>query len=282
MARIRNIKPEFFSHEELQDMEIEHPELHPMLVFSGLWTQCEWSGVFHWSVRKLNLSILPFLEFDLEKSLKYLEKHGFIKKFSRGGKDYGYVYNFTRYQAISGNEKTQELKYPVPAEKELERDYTDTVPEQSQDSPKTIPGQESDYTESPDSDIDIGHRTKDVGSAKNEKHAALLDREPKNDLERVNKKWLENYTAVFGSEPINPRWDVSSPLVSKVLKQAGLEKTLKALDTAKDDKFCLDSGYLLKVVMSGNVISRLINTKQGQGPPSTLKGKKSLGGIDSW
>jgi hypothetical protein len=35
MARIRNIKPEFFSHEELQDMEVEHPELHPMLVFSG-------------------------------------------------------------------------------------------------------------------------------------------------------------------------------------------------------------------------------------------------------
>jgi hypothetical protein len=109
-----------------------------------------------------------------------------------------------------------------------------------------------------------------------------LDREPKNDLESVNKKWLENYIAIFGNEPINPRWDVSSSLVSKVLKQAGLEKTLNALDTAMDDKFCLDAGYLLKVIMSGNVISRLINAKQGQGPPQSLKDKKSLGGIDSW
>jgi hypothetical protein len=119
----------------------------------------EWSGVFFWSIRKLKLSILPFLEFDLEKSLEYLEKHGFIKKFSQDRKDYGYVYNFTRYQAISGNEKLQALKYPAPTEKELERDYTDTVPIQSQDSPETIPGQDSDNTESPDSDSDIGHRT---------------------------------------------------------------------------------------------------------------------------
>jgi hypothetical protein len=111
-----------------------------------------------------------------------------------------------------------------------------------------------------------------------------LDREPKNDLERVNKKWLENYLAVFGNEPINPRWDLSSPLVKKALKQAGLEKVLGALETACQDKFCLESGYILKIIMSGNVLSRLINARPiGTGPPNASfpSNKKSLGGLEA-
>jgi hypothetical protein len=283
MARIRNIKPEFYTHEELQDMEVEHPEFHPMLVFSALWTQCERSGVFLWSIRKLQLSILPFLKFDLEKSLEYLSKHGFIKKFSQDGKDYGYVRNFTRYQAISKKEKDQELKYPVPTEKDLSetipepsRNGSGTVPEQSQDNPGNLPGPE-------DSDSDIGHRTPNLDSTKTQKRIEILDRDPKNDIERVNKKWLENYLVIFGNQPISPRWDVSTPLVSKALKQAGLEKVLQALETARQDKFCLESGYILKIIMSGNVLSRLINAKPaGTGPPSSLEGKKSLKGLGSW
>ncbi len=111
MSRIRNVKPEFYAHEELQDMEMEHPELHPMLVFSALWTQCEWSGVFHWSIRKLKLAILPFLNYDLEESLGYLERHGFIKKFGRDGKYYGFVYIFSK-----GPPKTINLIKDVPVE----------------------------------------------------------------------------------------------------------------------------------------------------------------------
>jgi hypothetical protein len=116
-----------------------------------------------------------------------------------------------------------------------------------------------------------------------QKHFAILDREPKNDLERVNKKWLENYIAIFGNPPINPRWDVSSPLVSKAIKQIGPEKVLQALETARQDKFCLETGYILKIIMSGNVLSRLINARPaGTGPPSNLNDKISLGGLDSW
>jgi len=269
MARIRNVKPEFFSHEELQDMEVEHPELHPMLVFSALWTQCEWSGVFHWSIRKLKLSILPFLNFDLEKTLVYLEEHGFIKKFSKENKDYGYVCNFTKYQAISGKEKEQELKYPIPDE-ELDRNYSETKQEL-----------DKNETGSPDSDIDIdididiGHRHKNLPT---QKPIALLNREPKNELEKVNKKWLENYIKLHREQPINPRWDLTSPLVKKAIKQAGIEKVLQALDTAANDKFCLESGYMLKIIMSGNVISRLINKPPGSG--TGQQQKKSLGGLE--
>jgi hypothetical protein len=112
------------------------------------------------------------------------------------------------------------------------------------------------------------------------KRIALLDREPKNDIERVNKKWLENYITLYGNQPINPRWDLSSSRVSNVLKQCGIEKTLKALDTAMKDKFCLESGYILQTIMSGNVISKLVNSpiKQKHGistdniPPEKVAG----------
>jgi hypothetical protein len=72
-------------------------------------------------------------------------------------------------------------------------------------------------------------------------------------------------------------------LVKKALKQAGLEKVLGALKTARQDKFCLEAGYILKTIMSGNVLSRLINAKPaGTGPPKTPlpSDRKSLGGLE--
>jgi len=139
-----------------------------------------------------------------------------------------------------------------------------------------------------DSDIDIDTNTdinsdssKDETSSKKdkEKPIALLSREPKNDMERVNKKWLENYIKLFESQPINPRWDISAPLVSSALKQVGVEKILQALDTAMNDEFCINAGYMLKVIMSGNVISKLINKPAASGP-GKLAERKSLGGLE--
>jgi hypothetical protein len=158
VARIRNIKPEFYSHEELNDLENNFPELKPMLVFSGLWNQCEYSGVFLWSVRKLKLAILPFIDFDMTKSLELLEKQGFIRRYRKDGKEYGHVINFTKYQAISGSEKKSGLKYPLPdddtvTEPVLSYDDTVTEPVLSWESQKTA---------------DLGLRTKDLGQRTND------------------------------------------------------------------------------------------------------------------
>jgi hypothetical protein len=101
-------------------------------------------------------------------------------------------------------------------------------------------------------------------------------------MERVNKKWLENYIKLYGGQPIDPEWDLSSPLIKKNLKQAGLDKILQALDTAMKDKFCLESGYILQTIMARNVISKLINKPSSAGSPPGLDGKKSLKGLESW
>jgi hypothetical protein len=171
-------------------------------------------------------------------------------------------------------------------EQDRERKRNKKIPTENYKTPeenREIPPDNNEIPSGNDINETKLNETNETKQTEPQKNIALLDREPKNDLERVNKKWLENYIAIFGNQPINPSWNISTPLISKALKQVGLEKVLQALETARKDKFCLESGYILKIIMSGNVLSRLINTKPaGTGPPSSLKDKKSLKGLNSW
>lgn len=114
MARIRTIKPEFFRHEQLQDLESDHPAKHPMLVFAGLFTQCDKLGVFPFNPRQLKLDICPFLDFDMAETLQILVIAGQIEAFESGGKTFGYIPTFTKHQRITGKEAEADSKYPYP------------------------------------------------------------------------------------------------------------------------------------------------------------------------
>jgi len=187
-------------------------------------------------------------------------------------------------------DRITELFLKVSEEREHERDKKrkkkgkDEIPEGNNDFPEGKEDIPDEFPEEKDTD-QIRSNNIRLDKIKQDnippKPFALLSREPKNDMERVNKRWLENYIAIHGQQPINPRWDISSPLVSKAIKQVGVEKVLQALDTAMKDKFCIDSGYMLKIIMSGNVISRLVNKPSGAGPPKELAGKESLSGLKS-
>jgi hypothetical protein len=114
MARIRNVKPEFFRHEGLQDLEQANPGKYPMLVFEGLWTKCDRQGVFEWKPRSLKLDILPFLPFDMEEVLGILEAAGFIKKYEAEGNAYGIIPSFLKHQKISLPEQKNRSLFPLP------------------------------------------------------------------------------------------------------------------------------------------------------------------------
>lgn len=114
MARIRTVKPEFFRHELLQDLEVTYPGKCPMLVFSGLFGHCDKAGRFEWRPRTLKLDILPFLSFDMAETLAILEKAGLIKKYTVDGSDYGIIPTFTEHQRIQGKEAYEPEKYPPP------------------------------------------------------------------------------------------------------------------------------------------------------------------------
>ena len=117
MARIRTIKPEFFRHEGLQDIEAANPGRHVMLVFAGLWGHCDKHGRFEWKPRTLKLDILPFLNFDMAGTLEILRAGGFVRKYrGEDGRDYGEIDSFEKHQRISGKEAQESGKFPEPVE----------------------------------------------------------------------------------------------------------------------------------------------------------------------
>jgi len=114
MARIRSVKPDFFRHEGLQDLEIANPGSYSMMVFAGLWGHCDSKGRFEWRPRQLKLDILPFLPFDMAATLDILERAGMVKRYSVDGKEYGEVPTFAKHQRLSGKEVTDGEKHPEP------------------------------------------------------------------------------------------------------------------------------------------------------------------------
>lgn len=114
MARIRTVKPEFFRHEGLQDLEIAHPGQYPMMVFEGLWGHCDKAGRFEWKPRTLKLDILPFLPFDMADTLEILAAAGFVRRYTVGGKEYGQIDTFTEHQRLGGKEAQEPSRFPAP------------------------------------------------------------------------------------------------------------------------------------------------------------------------
>lgn len=103
------------------------------------------------------------------------------------------------------------------------------------------------------------------------KKVPLMEREPVNDIERVEKKYLQNYRHLHDvgkmtlQEPVVP-WQKAVVLIKACLASAGLEKTCEALDKAMQDSWILSTGYALTTILSGNVFSRLMNaTTSGVG-----------------
>ena len=114
MGRIRTIKSEFGRDEKLQDLERANPGQHCMLVFVCLWAHCDKNGAFPWNPRMLHLDILPFLDFDLSRSLVLLREALVLDQYvSDDGKEYGRVRNFAKHQRIHGKEAIEPAKYPV-------------------------------------------------------------------------------------------------------------------------------------------------------------------------
>ena len=58
MARIRTIKPEFFRHLELYELERDSG-LPIRIAFAGLFTVCDREGVFRWKAHELKTRRTP-------------------------------------------------------------------------------------------------------------------------------------------------------------------------------------------------------------------------------
>lgn len=109
--RIRTIKPEFFNHEDLYDLEKER-KLPLRLAFIGLWCAADREGRFKWEPRRLGIQIMPYETIDFSRVLDALATRGYIIKYASGGRDYGWIPKFLKHQIVNNREKSSDL--PVP------------------------------------------------------------------------------------------------------------------------------------------------------------------------
>jgi hypothetical protein len=108
-VRIRTIKPEFWTNEELAAL----PPL-ARLVFIGLWNLADRRGRLEDRPRRIQVSILPYEDdVNINALLKALEDAGFIDRYiGEGAIAVIQVINFEKHQRITGKEAEVESKLP--------------------------------------------------------------------------------------------------------------------------------------------------------------------------
>jgi hypothetical protein len=109
--RIRSVKPEIHTDEELWDLELE-TGLPLFRAFVGLWNYADREGRFEWRPRPLKAAILPYWEGDFEAALDALVAGRFVVKYTVGGKAYGWVRTFTEHQVVNTREPPSSLPAP--------------------------------------------------------------------------------------------------------------------------------------------------------------------------
>lgn len=112
MARIRTVKPEFFRHEGLFELERE-TGLPIRLAFAGLWTAADKEGRFKWAPRSLKLDCLPFDDCDFSRVLDALRTRGCVVKYVCDGREFGYIPSWADHQIINNRESASVLPEPT-------------------------------------------------------------------------------------------------------------------------------------------------------------------------
>ncbi|MGI1226347.1 hypothetical protein [Raoultella ornithinolytica] len=112
MARSRNIKPGFFTNDELA-------ECHPLgrLLFAGLWTIADKEGRLDDRPKKIKAMLLPFDDADCEALLQQLNDHKFIIRYRVNGECYIQISNWKKHQNPHCKEAASEIPAPIENDK---------------------------------------------------------------------------------------------------------------------------------------------------------------------
>ncbi|HFK5797940.1 TPA: hypothetical protein ACG0L7_001784 [Enterobacter hormaechei subsp. oharae] len=107
MARSRNIKPGFFTNDELA-------ECQPLarILFAGLWTIADKEGRLDDRPKKIKAMVLPFDDVDCDALLQQLHQHKFINRYQVQGDSYIQVSNWKKHQNPHCKEAASEIPEP--------------------------------------------------------------------------------------------------------------------------------------------------------------------------
>lgn len=104
MARIRTIKPEFFTSESVLSVS-------PLarLFFIGLWCEADREGRIKWKPKTLKFRYLPADNADINKIAQELIDEGMIVVYQIDNIDYCEIPAFTSHQVINNRERESEI-----------------------------------------------------------------------------------------------------------------------------------------------------------------------------
>ena len=107
MARIRSIKPEFFLHDGLGELE---PIVR--LFFIGLWTQADREGRMEYRPKRLKASLLPYDDLNADEAVKTLQDAGFVTVYEVENRAYLMVNKFDAHQSPNIKERASTIPAP--------------------------------------------------------------------------------------------------------------------------------------------------------------------------
>lgn len=96
------------------------------------------------------------------------------------------------------------------------------------------------------------------------KKVPLIEREPVNDLEKIEKAYLLNYKSLYekkvvtSEEPV-VNWLKARSLGKMCLEKYGLDTLLLAIERSVTNEFVVKNGYCLTMILSAGVLTNLIN-----------------------
>lgn len=117
--RIRTIKPEFFTHEGLFELEKE-TGLPIRVAFSGLWCAADKAGRFKWEPRRIGVGILPYDGVDFSLVLDALFTRGYVLRYRVENIEYGAIPSFSKHQFINNKEKDSDIPAPKAAKEPVQ------------------------------------------------------------------------------------------------------------------------------------------------------------------
>lgn len=185
MARIRTIKPEFFTSADIV-------ELTPLsrLLYISLWCESDREGRLSWNVKTLKMRYLPADDCSVEELAKELVEQGLIKIYEVDGKNYAEIPSFKSHQVINNREKDSEIPEYIDAP--LTRERGVKAEGRKEGKGKEGKGNKKEIIKEKE---DFHHMTY-VSLSFTPCSEALEDIERKNlDKDDVIKSFINNYTA---------------------------------------------------------------------------------------
>ena len=186
MARIRSIHPGILTDESFMMLTVEIPLAIALML--GLWMEADDAGTFEWKPITLKARCLPAANTNVSDLLDALQSVEMVKRFEVGGKPYGVVRNFVKYQ------RPKDPKCTHPSNDEMQmfagfsgngtRPNASTGRKPLGGTSEALPNEFGSGSEIPAQMEDVGCRMEEEKKDNNSLRSLLPEREEKNGFEK--------------------------------------------------------------------------------------------------